>query len=130
MNRMPAGEPSNPVGDPETMLDRLQGLLEQQLVLVHQGRLDAATELCDQTDQCVRGITDARTGDPTCGTSRLSPPSEGSNSAGRWRHVEQLYRDLCLALAAEQAETSAALNAIRRGKRMLKIYSGTGLFRR
>jgi hypothetical protein len=99
------------------MLDRLQELLERQLALVHQGRLDAAIGLCDQTDQCVRQIAEARA-------------SDAPRSTDQWVHVERLYRDLCLALTVQRTEVSAALNAVRQGRRVLNTYSRTGPFRR
>ena len=49
-------------GEPEVVLDRLQGLLRRQLELVHQGRLAAAVDLFDETDRCVRQIGGSRTG--------------------------------------------------------------------
>jgi hypothetical protein len=124
VNRTTSSEASHPVGDPEMLLGCLQELLERQLALVHQGSLDDALELCSQTDRYVRQIAEARAGSPACGRC----PSEGASSADRRRCVEQLYRDLCLALTAQRAETSAALDTIRRGKRMLKTYAETGPF--
>jgi hypothetical protein len=112
---------TSPLGPPavsaRTMLNHLQGLLEKQLKLVQEGSLTAAVRLCGQTDRCVQQVVKART-------------HEVPGSADQRQHIERLYRDLCLALTAQRTETSAALRAIRRGRRILNTYSRTGLFRR
>jgi hypothetical protein len=97
------------VGDVEPALDRLRRLLERQLELVHRGRLAAAQELFEQTAPCVQTIVDTQTLD-SCGWE------------GRRENVRWLYRQLCLALTTQREETAAALNAVRRGKRLLKTY--------
>jgi hypothetical protein len=94
---------------------RLQELLERQLSLVRQGRVDAALELFDETQTCVQRIA-GETASPQAREQR--------------QHMEQLYRELSLALTAQRAETAAALNAIHQGKRLLDAYSRTGPFRR
>jgi hypothetical protein len=114
MSDLPLGEPpqhASAVNDGLAWA-RLQELLRRQLELVHQGRLAAARELFEQTDRCVQEI--ARAAGPT-------PSGQG---------VERLYRELSLALAAQRAEVSAALQTIRRGKRALSAYSRIGTFRR
>jgi hypothetical protein len=95
--------------DGESMLDRLRELLEQQLELVHQGRLAAAEGLCEQTVQCVQAITDARVLDTPGGEDRRES-------------LTQLYNTLCLTLTAEREETWRELKTIRHGKRVLKTY--------
>ena len=98
-------------------LDRLRRLLQRQLELVHQGRLAAAVELFDQTDQCVREITMAwgpgQAGATGQAAARLSES---------WLGIERLYRDLSTALTAQRAEVSATLNTIRQSKQVLKTY--------
>jgi hypothetical protein len=95
------------------LLGHLQELLQRQLELVHQGRLPAAVELFEQTDRCVQGIARA------C-------PAVRRDGDERWPRVEQLYRELSLALTAQRAEVSAALSAIRQSRRALRAY-GTPL---
>ena len=127
----PSPNPMDRIGDPETMLDRLQGLLEKQLELVHQGNLAAAAELCEQADQYVQAITGNRgrasplAGDRRAGTHNRTAPG----SVDQWQRIERLYKDLCLALAAQRTETSDALSTIRQGKRVLRTY-GNHLFSR
>ncbi|MCX5645681.1 MAG: hypothetical protein NTZ17_13545 [Phycisphaerae bacterium] len=100
------------------MLDRLQGLLQSQLALVHRGRLAAAMDLFDETDRCVRGITGSR-------------GAVGQGSTPQWQCIERLYQKLALALMSQRTEVLAALNAVRRGKKVLSTYgSRTTVFRR
>jgi hypothetical protein len=99
------------------MLDRLQELLERQLALVRQGHLDAALELCAQTEEYVRQIAETRAAQTCCATDR-------------GKRVQQLYEDLCLALMAQRTEVSTALDALRQGRRVLDAYSRTGPLRR
>jgi len=94
------------------MLDRLQGLLEQQLTLVHQGRWATVVALIDRTDQCVQRIA---------GT--VLP--DGPGPTRQWQCIQQLYRELSLALTAQRAEVSGVLNAIRRSKKMLNTYGAS-----
>ena len=101
----------------DDLLDRLQELLERQLALVRQGRLDAALELCDQTEPCVRQIAEAQ--------------AAGTSYAGdREERVKRLYGDLCLALMAQRTEVSGTLSALHQGRRVLDAYSRTSPLRR
>ena len=99
------------------LLDELQRALARQLELVRQGDLNAAAQLCDETGRRVQAVVAARA-------------HEAPGTAPRRQQIERLYGDLCLALTAQRAETSAALNALRRGMRVLNAYSRTGRFRR
>ncbi len=101
----------------DDLLDRLQKLLERQLAFVRQGRLEAALELCEQTERYVRQIA---------GT----PAAQTCSEIDRGKRVKRLYEDLCLALTAQQMEVSDALNALRQGWRVLTAYSRTGPLRR
>jgi hypothetical protein len=103
------------VGPGDVALDRLQELLQRQLALVHQGCLTAAVELLDQTDRCVQEI------------ARDLPEAEW---AVRRPGLERLYQDLSLALAAQRAEVSAALEALHGAKKTLQAYSRAPSFRR
>ncbi len=99
------------------LLDGLQELLERQLALVRQGRLEAALELCGQTEPYVRQIAETRAAG-TC------------FATGREDRVKRLYEDLCLALTAQRTEVSAALNTLRQGRRVLNAYSRIDPLRR
>ena len=113
MSEVPLSEP--PTG---VMLDRLQELLRRQLEMVQQGSLAAAVDLFEETDRCVREIAGAR------GTA-------GPSATPQWQRLEQLYRELSLALTSKRTEVLTALNAVRQGKKMLSVYgSRTTVFRR
>jgi hypothetical protein len=99
------------------LLDRLRELLERQLALVRQGHLDAALELCAQTEPYVRQIAETRAAQMCCATDQEE-------------RVKRLYEDLCLALTAQRTEISAALDALRQGRRVLNAYSRIGPLRR
>jgi hypothetical protein len=99
------------------LLDRLQELLERQLALVRQGRLDAALGLCEQTEPYVRQIAEARAAHTWRATDREE-------------RIQRLYEDLCLTLTAQRTEVSAALHTVRQGRRVLAAYSRTGPLRR
>jgi hypothetical protein len=119
MSDVPSGGPSDPVlaANGAVLLDRLRRLLQRQLELVRQGSLAAAVELFEQTDQCVREIAMTRGSSAACTAEQASISSTES-----WLCVERLYRELSMALAAQQAEVSAALNTIRQSKQVLKTY--------
>lgn len=91
------------------LLERLQGLLQKQLDLVRQGRLTAAEALSEETDQCVRTMVEADL-------------VRASGLETSRRRVEELYRELTLALTAQRAEVSAALGAVGRTRQMLRAY--------
>jgi hypothetical protein len=119
MSDVPSGGPSDPAvaANSAVLLDRLRRLLQRQLELVRQGSLAAAVELFEQTDQCVREIAMARDSSAAGTAEQVS-----TNSTESWLCVERLYRELSMALAAQQAEVSAALNTIRQSKQVLKTY--------
>ncbi len=94
-----------------TMLGRLQELLQRQLALVRQGHLAAAVALFEETDQCVRHIADTR-------------GLEVQRATEQWQGIERLYQELSVALTAQRAEVSAALDTMRRGKQVLQTYGG------
>jgi hypothetical protein len=122
MSNVPSSEPPKRAdsgeGEPGVALDRLQELLRRQLELVHQGSLAAAVALFEETDRCVRGIAGAR-------------GCAGQSATPQWQRLEQLYRELSLALTSKRTEVLAALNAVRRGQKTLSVYgSRTTVFRR
>jgi len=93
----------------EAALDQLYELLEEQLELVHQGRLADAEGLCEQTGRLVHTVVAA---------GLLAEPA-GDDPR---EFLMQLYQQLCLAVTAQKEEASASLRSVRRGKRMLRAY--------
>lgn len=93
----------------ETPLDRLYELLEEQLELVHQGRLADAEGMCEQTGRLVHTVVAA---------GMLAGPA-GDDPR---QFLMQLYQQLCLAVTAQSEEASASLRTIRRGKRTIAAY--------
>ncbi|MBN1505481.1 MAG: hypothetical protein JW955_01475 [Sedimentisphaerales bacterium] len=90
-------------------IDQLHRLLEQQLVLVHQGHLAAAESLCEQTGRLVTTVV---------ATGLLAGPGGDE----RRRCLLRRYQELSLMLTAQRQETYASLRAIRRGTRTLRVY--------
>lgn len=90
-------------------LDQLHRLLKKQLELVHQGRLAAAENLCEQTGPLVQTVVTA---------GMLAGP--GGNAPRQ--SLLHLYQEICLVLTAQREEVSASLHTIRRGRRMLRTY--------
>jgi hypothetical protein len=107
-----------PLVPPGMALGRLQELLQRQLELVQQGSLAAAVDLFEETDRCVRVIAGSRA-------------AAGPSTTPQWQRLEQLYRELSLALTSKRTEVLTALNAVRQGRKMLSVYgSRTTVFRR
>ena len=90
-------------------VDQLYRLLEQQLALVHQGHLAAAESVCEQTGKLVTLIV----------TAGLLAGPDGNE---RRRSLLRRYQELSLMLTAQRQETGASLHAIRRGRRMSRVY--------
>jgi hypothetical protein len=97
-------------------LDCLQRLLQGQLALVRQGRLDAAAVLFKESDRYVCQIAEA---------GRAERPMPDA----QWQRVERLYGELRSVLTAQQAQVADALEALRRTKKVLHAY-GQRSFRR
>ncbi len=93
----------------DTALDRLYDLLEEQLELVHQGRLADAEGMCEQTGRLVHTVVAA---------GLLAGPGGDDPRES----LTQLYQQLCLAVTAQSEETSASLRSVRGGKRILRAY--------
>ena len=111
MSEEHTSEPSNVPGqaEAEESLDRLYELLEEQLELVHQGRLADAESMCEQTGRLVHTVVAA---------GLLADPGGGDPRES----LLQLYQQLCLAVTAQSEETSASLRGVRTGKRVLRAY--------
>jgi len=94
-----------------SMLDELQGLLEQQLELAHQGNSagERIEVLGRQADCLVEKITQA---------GILERPEFESQR----KKLKKSYENLCLAITAQKADTSKKLIQARKGKKIVETY--------
>ena len=94
-----------------SMLDELQGLLEQQLELARQGNSagEQIEVLGRQADCLVNQITQA---------GILEQPEFESKK----KKLKKSYEDLRLALTAQKAEMSQKLSQVRNGKKIVGTY--------
>ena len=94
-----------------SMLDELQGLLEQQLELVHHGNSagERIEVLGRQADCLVKKITQAGI-------------LEQADFESQKKKLKKSYEDLCLAITAQKADTSEKLIQVRRGKKIVETY--------
>ena len=76
---------------------------------MHEGRLAAAENLCEQTGPLVQAVMAA---------GMLAGPAGNQ----RRQTLLHLYQELCLILTTQREEVSASLGAIRRGRRLLRTY--------
>jgi len=94
-----------------SMLDELQGLLQQQIELVHRG--NSAGEQIDllgrHADCLVEKIKHA---------GILEQPEFESQR----KKLKKSYEDLCLAITAQKAETAEKLCHVRRGRNIVETY--------
>ena len=94
-----------------SMLDELQGLLEMQLKLAHQGN-SAGKQievLGRQADWLVEKITQA---------GILERPEFESER----NKLKKSYEDLNLAITAQRADTAEKLSQVRRGRKIVETY--------
>ncbi|MBA7665925.1 hypothetical protein ES703_74000 [subsurface metagenome] len=98
------------------LLNELQSLLEKQMELVHKGNISGVEALSRQTDSLVRKIAE----------SGILELAEVKN---RREQLRKLYQNLCLAVAAQQAETAEKLSQVRRGKKTIEVYRNNVRFR-
>jgi len=96
-----------------SMLDELQGLLEQQLELTHQGNSagEKIESLCIRADCLVKEITQA---------GILDRPEYQTQK----KKLKKSYEALHLALTAQKADTAEKLSHIRRGRKIVEAYRG------
>jgi hypothetical protein len=93
----------------ETRVQELCRLLEEQIGCVREGHLAESEQWGERANALVAEIT------RTAGTD---PQGMGADR----ERVQKLYAQLRLALLAQREETWAALQAVRRGKRMVRTY--------
>jgi len=89
--------------------DELQSLLEKQIELARQGNINEIEVLSKQASSLVSKI--ARSG-----------VLESSEFKSQREQMRKLYQDLCLTLAAQQAETAKELSRVRKGKKTIEAY--------
>jgi hypothetical protein len=96
-----------------SMLDKLKGLLEQQLELAYQGNSagEQIEALCRQADCIVKEIIQVEILDlPEFATQK--------------KKLKKSYENLHLALTAQKADTAEKLNHVRRGRKIVETYRG------
>ena len=91
------------------LLDDLQSLLEKQMELAQQGNISGVEVLSKQANSLVGKIARSRF-------------PESSEFKSRHEQLRKLYQDLCLALTAQQAETTEELSRVRKGKKTIETY--------
>lgn len=96
-----------------SILDELQGMLDQQLELAHQGNSsgEQIELLCRQADCIVKEITQA---------GILDQPEFEIQK----KKLKKSYEALHLALTAQKADTAEKLSHIRRGRKIVETYRG------
>ncbi len=98
-------------GEQIHLLDELQNLLEKQIELARQGNINEIEVLSKQASSLVVEIA-------------RSEVLESSEFKSQREKLRKLYQDLCLALTAQQAETSEELSRVRKGKKTIATYRG------
>ncbi len=98
-------------GEQIHLLDELQNLLEKKIELARQGNINEIEVLSKQASSLVVEIA---------GSEVL----ESSEFKSQREKLRKLYQDLCLALTAQQAETSEELSRVRKGKKTIATYRG------
>ena len=94
------------------LLDELQNVLQKQIELAQQGNIGEVEALVKQAGFLMERISDL-------GILKLP---EYKNYQEK---LQRLYKELCLALAAQKAEVAGQLNRIRKGKKSVEVYRGS-----
>jgi hypothetical protein len=96
-----------------SMLDELQGMLDQQLEMAYQGNStgEQIELLCRQADCIVKEIAQ---------TGILDRPEFEIQK----KKLKKSYEDLQLALTAQKADTAEKLSHVRRGRKVVETYRG------
>jgi len=98
------------------LLNELQSLLEKQIELARKGKINEIEVLSKQAGSLVGEIA-------------RSVVFESAEFRSRREQLRKLYQNLCLALAAQQAETAEKLSQVRRGKKTIEVYRNNVQFR-
>ncbi len=91
----------------EAALQQLIELLELQISLAGQGKLDEIDSLADRIEQLLDGACD-------CVASQRSAAMGG--------RIQSLHRELCLILEVERADLGRRLKKMGKGKKSLRGY--------
>jgi len=90
-------------------LNALEDLLEKQIKLARLGNITELEVLSKQASCCVEKVAETRI-------------LESTEYKSQKDKLEKLYRDLCLALAVQKAETAEEIKQVRRGKKTIGAY--------
>jgi len=90
--------------------------LEKQIELARQSNINEIEVLSKQAGSLV-------------GEIERSGVLESAEFRSRREQLRKLYQNLCLALAAQQAETAEKLSQVRRGKKTIEVYRNNVRFR-
>ena len=93
------------------LLDDLQSLLEKQIELAQQGNAAGSQleTLNEQTDSLIGQIVQTGT-------------LESTEFKKRQKQLQELYKELCLALAAAKADTAEKITQLRKGRKTIGTY--------
>ncbi len=93
------------------LLDDLQSLLEKQIELAQQGNAAGSRleTLNEQTDSLIGQIVQTGT-------------IESTEFKKRQKHLQKLYKELCLALTAAKADTAEKITHVRKGRKTIGTY--------
>ncbi len=97
------------LSESQVELDALEDLLEKQIKLARLGNITELEVLSKQASCYVEKIAE----------TRILESVEYKNQKDK---LEKLYRDLCLTLAVQKAETAEELKQVRRGKKTIGAY--------
>ena len=90
-------------------INDLQSLLEKQISLARQGKLNEVGLLSDQADSLIGKIVQ----------SGILKTAEYKS---QYEELRKLYQELCLALTAQQVETAKELRRVHKGKKTIGTY--------
>jgi hypothetical protein len=90
-------------------LNDLKCLLQKQIELARQGNINGVETLSEQIGSLV---------------DKIARPEilESAEFESQREQLKKLFQDLCLALAARQAETTKELSHVHKGKKTIKTY--------
>ena len=93
------------------LLDDLQSLLEKQIELAQQGNAAGSRleTLNEQTDSLIGQIV-------------LTGTLESTEFKKRQGQLQELYKELCLALTAAKADTAEKISQVRKGRKTVGTY--------
>lgn len=91
------------------LLDKLQGLLEEQIELAHQGNIKDVESLGGKADCLVKQIVQSKI-------------LEQDGYGERRERLRELYQQLYLALTSHKASLSEDMKRVRQGKKTIAAY--------